>query len=227
MGQGRANRRCENRIIDEPQHRRTQFMREDARDAASRVDEKRLWQRHVEMARIGAIPNSGVNRAALSQEDIAARILLLSWAVQRDFGVSVDGIGNLFVRRDGTDPDAAPVMTGSHMDSQPRGGRFDGIYGVLAGLEALEAMEEAGVVTRRPVEVVAWTNEEGGRFAPCTMGSMVFTGARALVDFLDVKDNEGVALKDALGRTLAATPDVGKRELNAPAAAYIEAHIEQ
>src|SRR5688572_21198038 len=227
MGQGRANRRCENRIIDEPQHRRTQFMREDARDAASRVDEKRLWQRHVEMARIGAIPNNGVNRAALSQEDIAARALLLSWAAQRNFCVSVDGLGNLFVRRDGTDPDAAPVMTGSHMDSQPRGGRFDGIYGVLAGLEALEAMEDAGVVTRRPVEVVAWTNEEGGRFAPCTMGSMVFTGARALADVLDVTDNEGIKLRDALAATLAATPQAAPRAFQSPAAGYIEAHIEQ
>src|SRR5687767_3152256 len=124
-------------------------MREDARDAASRVDEQRLWQRHADMARIGAIPNQGVNRAALSAEDIAARKLLLSWAAQRNFSVSVDGIGNLFVRRAGTDADAPPVMTGSHMDSQPRGGRFDGMYGVLAGFEALEAMDDAGVVTRR------------------------------------------------------------------------------
>ncbi len=202
-------------------------MREDARDAVGRVDERRLWQRHVEMARIGAIPNDGVNRAAFSAEDIAARKLLLSWAAQRNFSVSVDGIGNLFVRRAGTDPDAVPVMTGSHMDSQPRGGRFDGIYGVLAGFEALEAMEEAGVATRRPVEVVAWTNEEGGRFAPCTMGSMVFTGARPLADVLDVTDNAGVKLRDALAQTLAATPQAAQRAFRSPAAGYIEAHIEQ
>jgi N-carbamoyl-L-amino-acid hydrolase len=118
-------------------------------------------------------------------------------------------------------------MTGSHMDSQPRGGRFDGIYGVLAGFEALEAMDEAGVVTRRPIEVVAWTNEEGGRFAPCTMGSMVFTGARPLADVLDVTDNDGMKLKDALAETLAATPEAKQREFKSPAAAYIEAHIEQ
>ena len=202
-------------------------MREDARDAAGRVDEQRLWQRHAEMAQIGAIPGNGVNRAALSQEDIAARKLLLSWAARRAFSVSVDGIGNLFVRRAGIDANAAPVMTGSHMDSQPRGGRFDGIYGVLAGLEALEAMDEAGVTTRRPVEVVAWTNEEGGRFAPCTMGSMVFTGARPLADVLDVTDNEGVKLRDALAGTLAATPHAAQREFRSPAAGYIEAHIEQ
>jgi N-carbamoyl-L-amino-acid hydrolase len=202
-------------------------MREDARDAAGRVNEQRLWQRHAEMAQIGAIPGNGVNRAALSKEDIAARKLLLAWAAERKFTVSVDGIGNLFVRRAGTDAAAAPVMTGSHMDSQPRGGRFDGIYGVLAGFEALEAMDEAGVTTRRAVEVVAWTNEEGGRFAPCTMGSMVFTGARPLADVLDVTDNDGVKLRDALAATLAATPATGKREFRSPAAGYIEAHIEQ
>ncbi|HSQ03538.1 MAG TPA: M20/M25/M40 family metallo-hydrolase, partial [Burkholderiales bacterium] len=186
-------------------------MREDARDAVNRVDEKRLWQRHMEMAQIGAIPNNGVNRAALSQEDIRARRLLLSWAARRGFTVSVDAIGNLFIRRPGTVADAEPVMTGSHLDSQPRGGRFDGAYGVLAGFEALEAMEEAGVRTRRPVELVAWTNEEGGRFAPCTMGSMVYTGARPLADVLDAVDNDGVKLRDALRETLAATPEASAR----------------
>jgi N-carbamoyl-L-amino-acid hydrolase len=118
-------------------------------------------------------------------------------------------------------------MTGSHMDSQPRGGRFDGIYGVLAGLEALQAIDEAGVKTRRPIELVAWTNEEGGRFQPCTMGSAVYTGARRLEDFFDVRDNKGVALRDALAQTLAATPGLAQRPVKAPAAAYIEAHIEQ
>ena len=100
------------------------------------------------MAKIGAIPGNGVNRAAFSKEDIEARKLLISWARARNFTVAMDAIGNLFIRRAGTDPHAAPVMAGSHMDSQPRGGRFDGIYGVLAGLEALEAIEEAG--TRQP-----------------------------------------------------------------------------
>ncbi len=202
-------------------------MREDVQDAVNRVDQHRLWQRHVEMALIGAIPGNGVNRAAFSKEDIAARKLLISWARARNFTVAMDAIGNLFIRRAGTDPHAAPVMTGSHMDSQPRGGRFDGIYGVLAGLEALEAIDRAGVATRHPLELVAWSNEEGGRFSPCTMGSAVYTGARALSDFLDVKDDEGIALKDALAQTLAATPAAEKRATNAPAAAYIETHIEQ
>jgi N-carbamoyl-L-amino-acid hydrolase len=202
-------------------------MREDVQDAISRVDQQRLWDRLMEMARIGAIPGNGVNRAAFSREDIAARKVLISWARARNFAVAMDAIGNLFIRRAGADPRAAPVMTGSHMDSQPRGGRFDGIYGVLAGLEALEAIEEAGLATRRPIELVAWSNEEGGRFPPCTMGSAVYTGAKPLHEFLEVKDNEGIALKDALAQTLAATPAAEKRELNAPAAAYIEAHIEQ
>ena len=202
-------------------------MREAHQEAVARVSEERLWRRHMEMAAIGAIPGNGVNRAALSKEDIAARRVLIGWARERNFEVGVDAIGNLFVRRPGTDRTAAPVMTGSHMDSQPRGGRFDGIYGVLAALEALEAMDEAQVKTRRPVELVAWTNEEGGRFQPCTMGSAIYTGARKLEEFLDVMDNEGVALRDALGETLAATPGVAQRTLQAPAAAYIEAHIEQ
>jgi hypothetical protein len=136
-------------------------LREDARAAADAVDEARLWDRLAQMAQIGAIPGNGVNRPALSADDITARALLLSWAAARGYGVSVDDIGNLFLRRAGSEPDAAPVMTGSHMDSQPKGGRFDGIYGVMAGLEALEAMDAAGVRTRRPVDVVAWTNEYG------------------------------------------------------------------
>src|SRR5689334_6806445 len=202
-------------------------MREDVQDAVSRVDQHRLWQRHMQMAQIGAIPKNGVNRAAFSNEDIEASNLLCSWARAHDFTIAMDAIGNLFIRREGTDPNAAPVMTGSHMDTQPRGGRFDGIYGVLAGLEALEAIDAAGARTRHPIELVAWSNEEGGRFAPCTMGSAVYTRAKSLDDFADVTDNEGVSLKDALARTIAAAPAAAKRELNAPAAAYIEAHIEQ
>jgi N-carbamoyl-L-amino-acid hydrolase len=202
-------------------------MREAHQDAVARVDQQRLWQRHVEMAQIGAIPGNGVNRAAFSAEDIVARKLFISWAQARNFTIGIDDIGNLFVRREGLDPSLPPVMTGSHMDSQPRGGRFDGIYGVLAGFEALEAIDESGVKTRRAIEVVAWTNEEGGRFPPCTMGSAVYTRARPLADFLDVRDNEGILLRDALATTLAATPQAARREFNSPAAAYVEAHIEQ
>jgi N-carbamoyl-L-amino-acid hydrolase len=105
-------------------------MREATQNAVGRVDEDRLWQRHARMVQIGAIAGNGVNRAAFSQEDIAARKVLIGWARERGFTVSTDAIGNLFVRRDGADTGALPVMAGSHMDSQPRGGRFDGIYGL-------------------------------------------------------------------------------------------------
>lgn len=202
-------------------------MHESIQDAVGRIDQNRLWDRLMQMAEIGAIPGNGVNRPALSADDIRARGVLAGWARARGFSIGVDAIGNLFVRREGTDPAAAPVLAGSHMDSQPRGGRFDGIYGVIAALEALEAAEAAGVKTRRPIEMVAWTNEEGGRFQPCTMGSAVFIGERRLEDFLDVRDNDGVRLGDALEATLGALPEAQTRPLKAPVAAYVEAHIEQ
>ena len=143
--------------------------------ASAHVSEKRLWQRHMDMAKFGATPKGGVNRQALSEEDIEARRLFLAWARERGFRCSMDVIGNTFVRRPGTDADAPPVISGSHIDSQPTGGRFDGIYGVLAAFEALEAIEEAGITTRRPIEATVWTNEEGSRFEPGCMGSIAFT----------------------------------------------------
>ncbi len=179
------------------------------------------------MARIGSIPGNGVNRQCLTQEDIRARAVLMSWAQARGYQVLVDDIANLFIRRNGQDPSAPPVMTGSHMDSQPAGGRFDGIYGVLAGLEALEALDDLGIQTKLPIEVVAWTNEEGGRFSPGAMGSAVFTGARMLEDCLRITDLAGISFADALRDTLAATPNLERRRFNIPLSAYVEAHIEQ
>lgn len=181
----------------------------------------------MDMAKIGAIAGNGVDRQALSAQDIEARALLISWAAARGFEVAVDDIANLFVRRAGTEPDLAPVLSGSHMDSQPLGGRFDGIFGVLAAFEALEALEQARVETRRSVELVAWTNEEGGRFAPGTMGSMAFTGTSSLEACLPVTDRDGIAFGEALADTLAATPHAARRPFNFPVEAYVEAHIEQ
>ena len=200
----------------------------DLSPAAAAVREDRLWQRHMEIAKTGGRPDGGVNRQALSPEDAAARNLLMGWARTRGFEVFYDRIGNTFVRRAGTDATARPVLTGSHMDSQPTGGKFDGMYGVLAGFEALEALEDAGVATRRPIEVVAWTNEEGSRFQPGAMGSAVFAGHSDLDAMLKVKDWKGVVLADALADTLAAAPAPrrGARpgfELDG----YVEAHIEQ
>ena len=142
----------------------------DARNhLATFINEDRLWSRHLKMAEFGSIPKNGVNRQALSDADIVARETLINWAKPHGFGVTQDKIGNLFIRLFEKNAKASPVMTGSHMDSQPCGGRFDGIYGVLAGLEVLEALEDAGIRTSRPIDVVAWTNEEGSRFDPCLL----------------------------------------------------------
>ncbi len=196
--------------------------------AAGAVREDRLWQRHVDMAKLGGTPKGGVNRQALSAEDAAARNLLMSWAKARGFSISTDAIGNLFVRREGSDPKALPVMSGSHMDSQPTGGRFDGMYGVLAAFEALEALEDAGVKTKRPVLAVAWTNEEGSRFQPGAMGSAVFAGHNKLDEMLAVKDWKGVVLKDALAETLKSAPaPMRDGKPGFPLDGYVEAHIEQ
>jgi N-carbamoyl-L-amino-acid hydrolase len=194
---------------------------------AESVNEQRLWQRHADMAKLGGTPKGGVNRQALSPEDAAARNQLAGWARARGFEVFTDTIGNLFVRREGTDRAAAPVTSGSHMDSQPTGGRFDGMYGVLAAFEALEALEDAGIRTRRPVMAVAWTNEEGSRFQPAAMGSAVFAGQYKLDDMLQQKDWNGVLLKDALAETLAAAPAPQRPGSGFPLDSYVEAHIEQ
>ena len=195
---------------------------------ANAVREDRLWQRHADMAKLGGTPKGGVNRQALSPEDAAARNQLAAWAKARGFAISTDAIGNLFVRREGSDPAAAPVLSGSHMDSQPTGGRFDGMYGVLAAFEVLEALEDAGARTRRPVVAVAWTNEEGSRFQPGAMGSAVFAGHYGLDDMLAAKDWKGVTLADALAETLGAAP--APMRAGKPGFAldyYVEAHIEQ
>ncbi|MDA0228559.1 MAG: M20 family metallo-hydrolase [Proteobacteria bacterium] len=200
---------------------------EQAMAAASAVDETRLWRRMMDMARFGATPAGGVNRAAFSPEDIAARKLLIEWAGEFGFTTASDEIGNLYVRRAGISSEEAPVVTGSHLDSQPKGGKFDGAYGVVGGFEALEAIERAGVKTRRPIEVVAWSNEEGGRFQPGAMGSAVFAGDYPLADALKAIDPEGVVLVDALKETLESTPGIAERKMPFAMAGYVEAHIEQ
>ena len=195
--------------------------------ASAHVSEKRLWQRHMDMAKFGATPKGGVNRQALSEEDIEARRLFLAWARERGFRCSMDVIGNTFVRRPGTDADAPPVISGSHIDSQPTGGRFDGIYGVLAAFEALEAIEEAGITTRRPIEATVWTNEEGSRFEPGCMGSIAFTKPERLQTLLGVEDLEGTSVREAMEGLNRAIPDIEPHELDTPVHAFVEAHIEQ
>jgi N-carbamoyl-L-amino-acid hydrolase len=195
------------------------------------VSEARQWRRLMEMARLGAIRGAGgaagVNRACLTPLDRQARRLLIGWAAEAGAEVSIDAAANLWLRRAGTDPHAAPVLTGSHMDSQPAGGRFDGIYGVIAGLEVLAALADSGATTRAPVEVVAWTNEEGGRFAPGCMGSMAWAGHLPLSTWADIRDSDGIRFADSLAEHLAAESTLPRRPLGHRPAAYIEAHIEQ
>jgi len=197
---------------------------------AAAVDEAGLWKMHEDMARFGATAKGGVCREALTPEDFQARRLLAEWGKAAGFSLDVDAIGNMFLRREGLEPDLPPVSTGSHLDSQPTGGRFDGVFGVLAGLEALFALERAGLRTRAPVEVVNWTNEEGGRFVPGVMGSGVYVDPPTLNAMLDVRDKAGVRLGDELAQlepALAPAGPFGERALAAPMGAFIEAHIEQ
>ena len=181
----------------------------------------------MDIAAIGATGRGGVNRQALTPEDGQARRLMLEWASEHGFTASTDAIGNLFIRRAGARPTADPVVAGSHLDSQPTGGNFDGVFGVLAALEVLAAANDAGVVTRRPLELVVWTNEEGARFQPATMGSAVYAGALQLETVLATRDSAGVTVEQALAETLKAAPVSERRDFRSPVAAYVEAHIEQ
>ncbi|MFT4184287.1 MAG: Zn-dependent hydrolase [Rhizobium sp.] len=191
------------------------------------VDGARLLGRLNAFAEIGATSAGGVNRQALSGEDRAARRLLADLAIARGFSVFQDPIANLFIRREGRDPLAPPMLIGSHLDSQPTGGRFDGALGTLAAFEVLEALEDAGHGTETAIEVVAWTNEEGSRFAPGVMGSMAFAGAAHPDDFQSVTASDGASLRQELAATLAALPEAAMRPLGTPVSAYLELHIEQ
>jgi N-carbamoyl-L-amino-acid hydrolase len=191
------------------------------------VRQERLWQRLMEIATIGATGRGGVNRQALTPEDTEARQRLLTWATGRGFRASVDAIGNVFIRRAGRDATASPVLAGSHLDTQPTGGNFDGIYGVLAAFEVLEALSDAGVTTTRPLDVVVWMNEEGARFQPATMGSAVFAGALPLSTALATTDTAGISVDQALAQSLQCLGVSEQRPLRFPMAAYLEAHIEQ
>jgi N-carbamoyl-L-amino-acid hydrolase len=195
--------------------------------AMAAVDEGRQWSRLEAFGRLGAIPGGGVNRPCLSPLDREARRLLIGWAEAAGASASIDAANNLWLRRPGHNEAASPVLTGSHMDTQPAGGRFDGMYGVLAGLEMLTALADQKVVTDRPIEVVAWTNEEGSRFAPGCMGSMAWSGARSIESFADIRDADGIRFGDALREQMAAEADLPMRPLGHKPHAYIEAHIEQ
>jgi N-carbamoyl-L-amino-acid hydrolase len=138
-----------------------------------------------------------------------------------------DAAANLFLRFEGRDPTLPPVLTGSHIDSQPTGGKFDGAYGVLAAFEAVQAIRDTGLTPQRAIEIVAWTNEEGSRFSPGMTGSDLFTGTKTLDDVKDIRDSAGIRLEQALAQVLAADVEVPRRAFGFPVAAFVEAHIEQ
>ena len=189
-----------------------------------RINGERLWSSLMALARIGATPKGGVCRLTLTDLDKQARDRVIAWGREAGLTVTVDRIGNCFMRRPGRDDSLPPIMTGSHIDTQPTGGKFDGNYGVLAGLEVVRTLNDLGVQTQAPIEVAFWTNEEGSRFVPVMMGSGVFAQAFTLEHAYAATDSEG---KTVLGE-LQRIGYVGAQEPGEhPVGAYFEAHIEQ
>jgi N-carbamoyl-L-amino-acid hydrolase len=188
------------------------------------IDADRLWQSIMDIALIGPTPEGGSCRLALSPEDAQARQLLLDWCKPLNLHFEQDAIGNMFLRRKGSDEAASAVAFGSHLDTVPTGGRFDGVFGVLAGLEVVRALDAAGITTRAALELVNWTNEEGSRFRPAMMGSRVHAADMALEDALAITDNRGISVREALR-------DCGQAGMLTPSprgwACWLEAHIEQ
>ncbi len=188
------------------------------------VNGDRLWASLMEMAQIGATAKGGVNRQTLTDGDKQSRDLFIDWCRQAGCSVRIDRLGNIFARRSGRDDTLAPVLAGSHLDTQPSGGKFDGAYGVISALETIRALNDAGVETSRPIEAVSWTNEEGCRFTPAMAGSAAFAGVVSLDDVLNRADRDGLVFDDELAR-------IGYRGNEGPnpgdIAAYFELHIEQ
>ena len=190
----------------------------------TRVNGDRLWDSLMRLAEIGATAKGGCNRQALTQPDREARDLFVRWAREAGCEINVDQIGNIFAIRRGEDPQAPSVLIGSHLDTQATGGRFDGVYGVMAGIEVVRTLNEMGVRTRRSIEVASWTNEEGCRFAPAMLGSGVVAGIYDLGFAQSRQDRTGATLGAELERIgYAGTVSARKRPLQAA----LEAHIEQ
>ncbi len=189
-----------------------------------RVNGQRLYDSLMEMAEIGATEKGGVCRLALTDIDKQARDLFVKWCEEAGCTVGIDKMGNIFARRPGKDDSLPPVMTGSHIDSQPTGGKFDGIYGVLAGLEVIRTLNDLDYETNAPIEISAWTNEEGSRFAPAMVASGVFGGVFDLEYGLACRDRDGKTIGEELKRIgYAGDMECGGREVDA----FFETHIEQ
>ena len=191
---------------------------------ALRVDGDRLWNSLMELAQIGATPKGGVCRLTLTDLDKQGRDLVTGWAREAGMTVTIDQIGNGFMRRAGRDNSLPPVMTGSHIDTQPTGGKFDGNYGVLAGIEVVRTLNDHGITTEAPIEVAFWTNEEGSRFVPVMMGSGVFAHAFTLEHAYAATDTEGKTVQGELERIGYIGDEVPGAH---PIGSYFETHIEQ
>ena len=191
-------------------------------DAANAVDDAQLWQRLMALAAIGEQNDGGVHRPAFRSEDIAARALLLKWANHHGYRPSIDTAANLWFRREGRDSTADPVISGSYIDAQPTHGQFNGSLGVVGALQALVAMDVAGIATRRPIDAVVWTDQNGGY---CT-GSSIWSGARSLAECTREAEFDGIRLGDAIETALMATPELVFRPDIWPAYCAVELHIE-
>ncbi|MGY9074504.1 MAG: Zn-dependent hydrolase [Acidimicrobiales bacterium] len=188
------------------------------------IDGDRLWRTLHELAEIGATAAGGVARVALTDVDQIGRDQFVAWAVDLGCTIHLDRMGNLFARREGAEPGRDPIVIGSHLDSQPTGGKFDGAYGVMVGLEILRTLNDQAIVTAAPIEVVSWTNEEGARFPPAMIGSGVFGGAFSLEEGLGATAVDGTRLGDELTRIGYSGDEIpGSR----PVGYYLEPHIEQ
>jgi N-carbamoyl-L-amino-acid hydrolase len=189
-----------------------------------RINGSRLWTSLMDLAQIGATDKGGVKRLALTDLDRQGRDLVVQWAQEAGLTITVDKIGNVFMRREGRNPSLPPIVTGSHIDTQPTGGKFDGNYGVLAGLEVVRTLNDLNIKTEAPIEVAFWTNEEGSRFVPVMMGSGVFCGAFSLETAYAARDVDGKSVGEELAR-------IGYQGEQTPGehpiGAYFETHIEQ
>ena len=196
----------------------------NAPGANLRVNGERLWDSLMEMAKIGPGVAGGNNRQTLTDADAEGRALFQRWCQAAGMTMGVDRMGNMFARREGTEPDALPVYIGSHLDTQPTGGKYDGVLGVLGGLEVIRTMNDLGIRTKHPIVVTNWTNEEGTRFAPAMLASGVFAGMHKLDWAYDRADAEGKKFGDELKRIgWVGAEEVGARKMHA----MFELHIEQ
>lgn len=196
----------------------------DIRGKNLRINSDRLWDSLMDMAKIGPGVAGGNNRQTLTDEDAEGRRVFQLWCEAEGMTMGLDKLGNMFAHRQGTDPTLPPVMVGSHLDTQPTGGKYDGVLGVLAGLEIIRTLNDTGIKTKHPIEVVNWTNEEGARFSPPMMASSVFAGMYTTEWVYDREDADGKTVGGELARIgWVGDEDVGSRKM----AAFFELHIEQ